>query len=442
MPKTIPLLFLSAAIILASVLPGRAESVDPLANGRQHLNEGRFDEAYLAFYEAFKIAPDHPEVNFLLGRAAFESGRLEEAVMAYERVLAQNPEAVRVKLELGRTHFRLGSREMAKQYFKEVLATNPPEAVWQNIQKFLAAIDAAEQHHFVNGMFSVAVGYDDNVRTAPVSNNVPTAIGEVTLTGDTAVPNSNYIGNTTLLLNHIYRSEASSPWTWKSTFTNYNAVNETAHDLDINLFGLSSGPTWQNDKILLQGSLLLNHIDLGYERYLGIIGVNGTATYIYSQNILLTTGLTIQDKNFYQNGDKDSVNTAFNFGPIFVYDKNRVSLSAGYEKESAFNDLNNSYDRRSLTLRYDRQLPYDFNAYASLKRQESDYNEEEALFNKVREDKTTYFNLGLSRPLWSSADNRRNLIGQLNYARTDADSNIALYEYTKDVTTLALTLTF
>lgn len=442
MPRIILPLLLAASFILAPAPPLWAESADPLASGRQHLNEGRFEQAYLDLYEAFKQAPDHPEVNFLLGRAAFESGRLEEAVMAYDRVLAQNPTAARVKLELARTYLRLGSRELAKQYFKEVLDTNPPEAVWQNIQKFLTAIEAAEKHHFINGLITVGVGYDDNVRTAPVSDTVPTVIGNVTLTGDTAVPNSNYIFNTTALINHVYRSEPGSPWTWKSTFTNYNAVNETASDLDITLYGFSTGPTWQREKFLLQGSLLANQINLGYDRYLGIIGVNTSLTWLYSQYLFFNTGLTIQDKNFYQDGGKDSTNTALSFGPVYVNGKNRFSLIGAYEKESAFTDLNNSYDRRSLTFRYDRQLPYDLNAYASIKREESDYTDLESLFNVVRADEKEYYNLGLSRICWRSPDQSQSLISQLAYSRTEADSNIGLYEYKKNVVTLAVTYTF
>ncbi|HSR35562.1 MAG TPA: tetratricopeptide repeat protein, partial [Desulfurivibrionaceae bacterium] len=116
-------------------LPAWAADETPFATGKQHFDQGRFEEAFKEFHNAFKQDPANLEINFYLGRAAFETGRFEEAVMAYDRILIADPEAARVKLELARTHLQLGSRELAKQYFKEVQATNPPEQVWKNIQK-------------------------------------------------------------------------------------------------------------------------------------------------------------------------------------------------------------------------------------------------------------------------------------------------------------------
>lgn len=406
---------------------------DPLAAGRQAMASGDFDAAYHSHFALFEQNPTHPEVNFQLGRAAFESGRYEEAVMAYERVLMANPDAARAKLELARSYMKLDSRELARRYFHEVLATNPPDAVWQNIQRFLAVIDAAEKRHFINGLFTAGAGHDDNVRTAPHD-----FVYIVPLSFDRE---SDYLLNTNLVLNHVYRPRYNSPWAWKTTLTNYNAFNQSSHDMDINLFGLGAGPTWRRDRLLIQGSLNVNHIDLGYDRYLGIIGAGTAATWVVSPRWAVSGGLTIQDKKFYQDDSKDAVNVAVNAGPVFSQGRNRLGLTVGYEKENAEAD-HNSYDRWRLNLRYDLQLPREFALFAVARLVETDYEADNPIFVKSRKDESLYFNLGLSRIFWRSADSRRSLSGQLAYARTDTDSTIPLYEYTKNVYNLALTYTF
>ncbi|WP_218914999.1 surface lipoprotein assembly modifier [Desulfurivibrio alkaliphilus] len=430
----------AAAILLALVLffGSLPAAADPVLSGRQMLAEQRYDEAYELLLTAFRADPGHPEINFLLGRAAFESGRTEEAVMAYERVLLHNPEANRAKLELARSYLRLGSRELARQYFHEVLATNPPEPVWQNIQRFLAAMDAAEKKHFINGLVTLGVGYDDNVNTFPANDTVRFNGWQVDLKGE---EKSNWLLNTNLVLNHIYRARYNSPWNWKTTFTNYNAFHESVNDMDLNLFALSTGPTWRRDRLLLQAAVGYTHVDLGFDRYLGMLGLSAGGTWLLSPNWALNGGLEWRDRDFHKNDDRDSTNLLVTLGPVFSHGDNRVGLTLGYETNDADTD-HYSYDRWRLGLRYDRQLPNDFAAFAAVRYQETDYDDDEPLFNKAREDETIFYQLGLSRVFWRAADSRRSLTGQISYSYTDADSNIELYEYTKSVANLALTYTF
>ncbi|MFH7319565.1 tetratricopeptide repeat protein [Desulfurivibrio sp. D14AmB] len=430
-PSLLIALILAAGCLCWSGPAAAAE--DPLLAGRQALAAGDFDTAYRSFFALFEQNPAHPEVNFQLGRAAFESGRYEEAVMAYERVLMANPEAARAKLELARSYLKLDSNEIARRYFQEVLATNPPEAIWQNVQRFLAAIEAAEKRHFINGLFTVGAGYDDNVRAAPHD-----FVYIVPLSFDRE---SDSLLNTNLVLNHVYRPRYSSPWSWKTSLTNYNVFHESVNDMDLNLYGLGTGPSWRRERLLLQGSLNFHHIDLGYDRYLGIMGAGAAATWIASPRWAVSGGLTVQERKYHQDSAKDATNVAVNLGPVFSLGPNRLGLTAGYEKENAELGLH-SYDRWRLTLRYDRRLPWELAFFAVARLTETDYEDPHPLFAKTREDESLYLNFGFSRVLWRSADSRRGLSGQLAYARTDTDSSIPIYEYTKNVYDLALTYTF
>ncbi|MGV1099132.1 surface lipoprotein assembly modifier [Thiovibrio sp. JS02] len=417
-----------------------AETTDHFALGQQYFGAEKYDNAYKEFYQAFLEDPANTEISFHLGRAAFESGRFEEAIMAYDRVLIMNPEAPRVKLELARAYLGLGAKEVAKRYFKEVQATNPPPQVWSNIEKFLQAIEASEKRHFVNGTFSLGMNWDDNVRLAPVDDRLSIGLFEFQLTGPSAIPQDDHIYDTTLLLNHIYKPE-EKPYTWKTTGVNYNAFYERQYDLDINYFGLNSGPVFQGERYLFDVQALATHIDVEHDRYLSSCGFSSNATLIALQNFLLTAGLKVEEKNNYTDDGRDGTNVVFNAGPILLLGKNRFSLDFARETERTENEFN-SYGRFSWKLRYDRELPKEMALFASLRFLLTDYERMDPLFNVFRSDEVQELGLGLSKLLWQDPAKNRALIAQLSHAYTDSQSNMDLYTYKKNVTTLNLTIAF
>jgi tetratricopeptide (TPR) repeat protein len=438
--KSFAFLLLALQLSFAPVVVA-AETSTSFSLGKQYFDQGRFDDAYTELHKAFVQDPANLEVNFYLGRCAFESGRLEEAVMAFDRILIAEPESSRAKLELARTHLRLGSNEVAKQYFKEVQATNPPEQVWKNIQQFLDAIAASEKRHFVNGLFTLGVSHDDNVNVAPAETSVNVSFSGLTIpiTID-QTPISDQIYNTTLVANHIYKFE-DSPYTWKTTAVNYNAFYENQNIHDINFLSLASGPVFQGQNYLWQVQGLVNTVDLEYDRYQSAYGLSSTLTWLVDQTILFNIGATAQQKNNYQDGDKDADNYMITAGPIFTLGLNRITLALGKEYENAAHDFN-SYDRFSLLARYDRQLPLDFGLFASFRLQSTQYDKTDPLFINNRSDDVLDLSCGVSKRLWQAEDKRQSLAGQISYTNTKAESNVALYEYDKNVTAAELTLAF
>ena len=408
--------------------------------GKQYVDQGKFEEAYTELHKAFLLEPGHPDLNFQLGRAAFETGRFEESVMAYERVLMADPEASRVKLELARAYLQLGTKEVAKQYFKEVLATNPPEQVWKNIETFLANIEASEQKHFVNGTFTLGHAWDDNPRTAPVSNLISASGFEFQLTGANAAPQSDQINNSTLVLNHIYKNE-EYPFMWKTAATSYNALYQSLYDLDVNYLGLTTGPVFQKDGYIWDVQALGSYIDVEHDRYQSAFGAASSLTYFFSKNIIGAFAIKAEEKNNYADPDRDALNLMFSAGPILVVDQNRLSLLFSKEKENADNEVY-SYDRFGWKLRYDRSLPYDFAVFAGLGYTLTDYDAETPIFSVTRSDEVQELTAGVSRLLWQDTARNQALIMQLGHTYTNSESNIDLYTYRKNVTELNLTVSF
>ncbi|MEW6595088.1 MAG: porin family protein [Thermodesulfobacteriota bacterium] len=435
--------FLFSLVLLFALVssPAQATTSEALfTTGRQLFDQGRFDEAYTELHKAFQQDPANLEINFYLGRAAFESGRLEEAVMAFDRILIADPDAQRVKLELARAHLRLGSRELAKQYFKEVQATNPPEQVWQNIQQFLDAIAASEKQHFLNGTFTLGHAWDDNARSAPVSDRISMGLFEFTLTGQSAKPQNDQVNTTTLVLNHLYKND-DYPFVWKTSATSYNALYGTLYDLDINYLGLTTGPVFQQEKFIWDMQLLASSVDVEHDRYQSSFGAATSCTVLVMENLLATFGIKVEEKNNYADPERDATNLQYSSGPVLIEGPNRVSLTFTKEAEIAYNEVN-SYDRFGWKMRYDRELPYDLALSASFGYTDTSYDAIHPFFQEWRSDEVKEVVAGLSRVLWKDPAKGQVLVAQLNHTYTDSVSNIDLYTYRKNVTELSLTAGF
>lgn len=404
--------------------------------GKRLLAEGQFPAAQARLQEAFSEEPDHLDISFFLGRAAMEAGDFETAVTAFERILIVNPDADRVKLELARCYMALGSRELARQYFRQVLATNPPDAVWQNIQQNLAAIEAAEQRHYFSGLVTIGHVWDDNVGAVPT--------GDINLGGLSfkldQKPESDHGLNGTVVLNHLYRW-LDTPYSWKSSLLTYNTFYQDQTEFDLNLFGLSTGLVRQGEKTLWELIASANHVTLDDDRYVGTYGLATNFSWFLNRSVLLTAGAGLREKDYFDSDGRDATNWDVRFGPVFNVGRNRLGITVVHEAEDADAALN-SYDRNAIACRYDRQLPLEFAIYAGVRYQVSDYDRQDPLFLKTREDRETDMSAGVSKTLWHSADGRRTLAAQVSWTYSDVSSNISLYEYDRHVVNTSLTLAF
>ena len=430
------LLFIISLFMLFLLCPAAAGTAPTdFEQGRQLFLSGNYPEAQKYFDKAFREEPANPDVNFYLGRTAFELGDYESALMAFDRVLIMDPAATRVKLEIARCHLRLGFKEMAKQYFREVPATNPPEPVWKNIGRYLAALKEEDRRHLFTGTLTACVNWDDNVYQSPVSDTI---LG-IQLTGPTATPKSDQIYDTTAVFNHVYLFEERR-LSWKTTFTNYNALYENQQDLDVYYFALSSGPVWKTDTFMWNNNVIAKHIDVEHDRYLESIGF-ATALTLPAGPMLLNFGGRIEEKNNFQDAFRDAANYMVYFNPVLIVGPNR--LSANFFKEMDDADAKvYGYDRIGWTIQYERELTGEISAFASMGVQKSDYKGPDPFFLVTRSDTVEEFKAGVAKLLWQSEASHRSLSSQLVYSYLESDSNIDIYTYRKNVISLSLTLGF
>ena len=448
------------AFSLALPTPSSAStSDDAFILGKHQLTKGNFEKAYDLLFLAFLDDPANPDINFFLGRAAFEKAMvafqnddkdsahssLEAALMAFDRILIVQPNAVRIKLEIARCHMQLGSFQTAKQYFLEVLASNPPDAVKKNVDYLMAAIATTEKRNFFSSSVSLGFDFDDNARSSQIYfTDVALPGSGITLTNVQvgAVPDKDAIATNTVAINHIYKF-LDTPYSWKTSLISYNTFYSKLKDLNINLLGLTSGPTYQTDTSIFEFHGILNNLTLGYDEYVRPIGFGGSAIFLLDPKIILNSSFSLENKKYSKpaNANQDANNYNFTLNPIFVIDDNRLNISIRREWENADTDFW-SYDRIKWSLRYDRILPEDFSAFVSLTTTMTDYDAIQTGQTVKRSDTIQDFYLGLSKQLWLAKDKTKSLSLQLSYTHTKAKSNLPLYIYRKKVISTLMTYGF
>ena len=450
MRKTLPVFItafilsvLSVSIPLSPVLG--ADPVDPALRdlAKDHFDKAEFDKAFESYFELFRQDPGDPDINFNLGRAAFETGDYEAAIMAFERVLINRPDAVRAKLEIARSYYKLGSLESSEQYFQEVLAVNPPENVRSNINQYIKAIRQSKKEHFLSGKLSLGLDFDDNVNAAPTNSDIGinTTLGEViTVTVDR--PEKDQIYTSMANLNYLYRP-LDSTVSWKFSSLNYNAVYRDAKDLDVNLFDIKAGASIGRDRVVWDIYSLTNHLNQDYRQYLRTYGAGTTLGFAVTPSFLVSFDAKFKTKNYFESSDKDAKNIGLALSPVFIFGRNRLSWSLGWEYENARRDIN-TYTKLTSIASYEVRLPYEATVYISYWYQGTGYKDVYPLFGEKRNDDVQYISAGLSKTLsvWKSEplDYRMDL--NFNYTYTRSDSNIDLYAYTKNVVSANISIGF
>ena len=435
--------WMCCGILLLLTVTAAARTMDEdLAAGRRLLGELRFEEAYTRLFAAFERRPDDPEINFLLGRAAFEKGDYEAAIMAFDRVLIVHPEAMRVKLELARCYYRLASYATARHYLQEVLDAGPPEAVKSNILVMLDRIQERERRHFLHGSLVLGLSHDDNARTAPNDDRVSMVVpffglARVPITDK---PGDNVYG-LTLVLSHLYRP-LQEGMLWKSSFFHYTGDYQFEDDLDTDYTGVATGPSWQmSSAASFDLQPFVNLLALGRERYLRTAGVEGVYSRMLGTNVLLQLGGKVADKYYFQdtNRNRDAVTTTFSFNELLQFGALRLTLGVTAELEEA-KAAWYTYDRYGIDLRVERDFPCQVNVWLSGHRHGAKYEAADPAFGLRRIDKVWGFGAGMRKTLWAERQRRFDI--ELSLSRTNANSSIALYTYDKDVVNANLVLSF
>jgi hypothetical protein len=155
--------FVFALFLAAASGPALAAPADEI---RKLLEQGRAADAYaLGAKNPGELGK--PDFDFWFGIAAIDTGNAGEGVLALERYIVQFPDNDRARLELARGYFVLGELLRAREEFEAVSRKKPPPAVQATIDRFLDSIRAQESRYTTtaSGYLEIGGGYDSNVNS-------------------------------------------------------------------------------------------------------------------------------------------------------------------------------------------------------------------------------------------------------------------------------------
>src|SRR5665213_922091 len=108
------------------------------------------------------------------GIAAVDTGHTGEGVLALERYTLLNPDDARGRLELARAYFYAGDDRRAREEFQTVQSADPPPEVRVGIERYLDALKARESQYLPSliGYIEAGVGYDSNINAGVAQSDI------------------------------------------------------------------------------------------------------------------------------------------------------------------------------------------------------------------------------------------------------------------------------
>jgi len=314
-----------------------------------------------------------------------------------------------------------------------VKASNPPKKVGDNIEKFLVTIDKGVPKNY--SLFA-NIGYivDSNANQATADDTIILNNGRNFNLSDDAQKTRDTAVQYGFGINHIktFGSNYALQSSAVINMVNYNKLDE----LDSSSLSASVAPTWkQNKKTTISIPLIANVIKYGHEDryYSRSMGIAPQINYMLQPNLSLTTSLVLNWKDYYKQADKES--DSWTFSPSAKYLINQsswVSVGAyiGAEDSKTSSDSNDMY---GINLGYYKGLTKEANLYLSTSYNDTSYDDSLDFFDKKREDKK----FTVSGNISYFVDQIKSNIS-LNLSHTKNDSNLELFEYTRDVVSINL----
>jgi len=426
--------------LLLFVASGAAFCDELTDRAKQLLEQRRAREAYELLLPHESERAGDIEYDYLLGIAANDSGQHERAVFALERVLALQPQNHLARAEIARAYLAMGERDAARREFETVRGQPIPEQAKANIERFLAAIRAADTTR-VDGFIELGAGYDSNVNAATSAAQVALpALGGVIATLD---PLTTRRGDSfgALAGGISVTHKLSEAWALVGNASGSARLHPHEDQFDQMTLDGSLGARWSrgSDAITLGGQL--QSFQLDYARYREVAGAVAQWQHSYDDNRQISlfgqhARLRYPTQSL-RDADRDVLGIAY--GHAFTVRYAPVvfgSAYAGRERQLASEVPNVGYDLWGVRVGAQLSFGRGWGVFASAAYEERDYGGSEPIFLETRRDRQTDLGIGVSYLLRAHTT----VIAQVAY--TDNRSNILISQFDRTVAGISMRFTF
>ena len=278
-------------VSVSSAAMTRQDIIDLHERSLENLRKGDSAQAYEGYLHLLREEPGNPDIDFMLGQAAFAQSNYPMAVLAYIRVIRANPWHERARLELARTYAHMGQVEMASNELRSLRAINPALPSADEMEKVILG-GTLYSPWTVSGRVGTGVFYDSN---ANMGTAISEYLGFILTEGEKKSSSGVYFSGE---LDMAYQMGQGSNWYLVSdiAFTNRYYFNS---DVDSQLtWGRGAlGLRWAAEKALAEIRWKEEFLD----RESGFITLNSgaEATFVYA----LTKDWTLVTQGAYEYRD-------------------------------------------------------------------------------------------------------------------------------------------
>ena len=387
---------------------------------------------------------------------AVEEQRLRTARERLTRLLAANPSLSRARLELARVYYLSRDYPQARREAQQVLDDpNTPSTVRATLLAFLAQIDADEKiyaarHQWAPSLYA-GLMYDSNANIGPsrdvidVGGQFLDVLPDSRATSDAAAVLSAGIAHTYNPGRRFDAGEQRGFFLWQSQANAYYRSYFDENDYNLGVLTVRTGPAWvvpgkwraglglQGDQIYLGGDDLALYTTL-----------NPNLTFEVRGATEVTLDGTVTNR-YYWDDAEDGRDGWYKSGSVLVthYVNNRnlgLQLGAGWADFDA-DEERFSYSGPDLSGGLLWEAWRSGLVYARVNYRGYDFEGIEPLFPDVsRDDDEWRYSVGFQHDIRAGLLEDWSLLG--GYVHTDNQSNVAIYDYNRDVVNLGLSRRF
>jgi tetratricopeptide (TPR) repeat protein len=395
-----------------------------------NLNELKEAGEWIDRAEKEGIKPAHTE--FLKGLILSKKGKEQDAINAFSKARESDSTFSQISdFQIGMAYLRENKTDEARKSFNSVITSDPSSdlaAFARDYERSMGkTVQVKKAWRFSAGF---AYQYDDNVVLKP-STTIPGV--EITGEKDSSI---------TTTIGAVYSPVFNSPWVFSAQYNLYaNTYFKTdSHNLITQTLSLVPGYQFRQSALTLPVSY--NHAWLNGKGYMGIASAKPTINMLffsrhigqisagYSRREMATTPLS-EDEN------RTAAVFSGSAGYLYPFSENKGIFTIRYEFTKDDTEGKN-WDNTGQRMNFGLVMPVTKSVSMLMSGDilYEDYTNNHTVFGLKREDRTYSGMAGLKWELL------KDLLLNLRYSHTKADSNIVLYEYKRNVLMAGLEYVF
>lgn len=399
--------------------------------------------------------PEELDRQFTIGLEALENDELRTARKAFKNILNVSPSLHRARVELARAYYLSMDYDKARSATQKVLDDpNTPPKVRTTLLAFLAQIDEDEKqfnnrHRWTPSIYLGAM-YDTNVNIGPdrdvidIGGQLFGLTEESKETSDTAAVVNAGIAHTYNPGNTFSVGEHSGFFLWQSQLNAYYRRYIDEDGFNLGVLTARTGPAWVVPRHWRAAiGLQVDKIWLGEDGLAVFYTLNPNVTWQFGDNWELTVDGAVTQREYDDDVDaeRDGLYTAGSVQLDRFFKKREWTVQAGigYANFDADGDRF-SYTAPDVFLGLIWQAWNNGSLSARAAWRNYDYDGEEPGFIDARDDDEFRYSLGFQHDFQDGLLSQWQLLG--NWARTDNQSNIPIFDYKRDQVSLGLARSF